>query len=107
MGYTKTGDPFVCASVLRFLFIFDDADLVTSFRLAQYYLSPTKPMRKNMKAIIFRLDIRDMVCLELSHGMCLFIFSVPRVFPPLLSSRSYQFLFLFLFFFNIMSLKLY
>ena len=50
-------------------------------RLAQYYLSPKMSMRKNMKDIIFQLDIPDMECLELSDGMS----------PSLLRSASLYF----------------
>ena len=45
------------------------------FRLAQFYLSPRKPMGENMKGIIFQLDIRASVCLGLLDGMS-FFFSV-------------------------------
>ena len=44
-------------------------------RSAQYCLSPKKSIRKNMRDIIFRLDIRDTACLELSDGMSLFFFA--------------------------------
>ena len=47
----------------------------TLLRSVQYYLSPTKLMRKYMKDITFQLDIRDMECLELSDGMFPFFFS--------------------------------
>ena len=78
MGYTKTGDPFVCVShpsTRRFTSFFADRlyPLVgLLFRLAQYYLSPKKSMRENMKGIIFQLDIRGMVCLGLLDGMSFF-----------------------------------
>jgi hypothetical protein len=39
-------------------------------------------MRKNMKDIIFQLDIRDMACLELSDGMSLFFFANLFFFLP-------------------------
>jgi len=55
MGYTKTGDPFVCDCVLCSLLILVDRPYshVRLLRSAQYYLSPKKSMRKNMKDIIF------------------------------------------------------
>ena len=54
---------------LPFIFVNTTTRLVRS---AQSYLSPKKSMKENMKDIIFQLDIRDMACLELLDGMCLF-----------------------------------
>lgn len=96
MGYTKTGDPFVCGCVFCSPFILVDRPYshVRLLRSAQYYLSPKKLMRMNMKDIIFQLDIQDMGCLELLDGMSLFSLLSSLYFPLL----CYRFVLVFFFF---------